>query len=115
MFCKRFRLKPNVTMDLIKACGFKPGGDGWIHKDAVVFKSWKLNEDISLNIAFPDNLGEWNDFDFVLVLDEEFGQPYTPFYEAKKHFEFLDRVIKRYNAIMTSMTLFEECEDEGNV
>ena len=68
-----------------------------------------------MNIAFPDDLSEWNDFDFVLVLDEEFGQPYTPFYGAKKHFEFLDRVIKRYNAIMTSMTLFEECEDEGNV
>lgn len=119
---KRFKLKEGrpVPDDVIQY-GFRKGGS-WIHKDAAAFVSKVLRKadkryrdyDISFNMCFRKNPEEFNDFDNVLVLDEEFGQPYTPFYgymgnnDDKEPFPFLAWVISEYNEWMSGFDFLEE-------
>ena len=87
---KRFKLKEGrQTKEDLDRHGFRDGGK-WIIKDAKRFfsktirkedKNYHQDYEISFNIAFGEDLSTFNDFDNVLILDEEFGQPYTPFYD----------------------------------
>ena len=112
-----YKLKKGVTIDKIleeakskrinssKHCSY-------VNKDAeyVLFKS--LFKDISINIAFPKDLSKWDDFDYVLVLDDSFCQPYTPFYGGST-IPFALTVIDRYNKFMDSLNFLErKREDE---
>ena len=59
---------------------------------------------------------EWNDFDYILVLDEDYGQPYGPFYhfmsgEIKEPWDGLKEVIEAYNEFMSSLIFLEEIND----
>ncbi len=104
----RYRIRPGFHMPNHVLKGGK-----WIRKDANWFlgKSFvakdlpdKLN--FSINIAFVnEDLSEWNDFDSVLVLDDDYAQPYTPFYgenygQEIHDFPILEKVIDRYNQFM---------------
>jgi len=87
-------------------------GGTWINDRAVHFIScWCGDEDISLNIGFPEDLSTWDDFDDVLVLDEDVGQAYYPFYDAdeneKERFPFVLNIIGTYNRIMDSFEFLE--------
>ena len=87
---KRFKLKEGrPTQEDFERYGFREGGS-WIIKDAKWFcdkfirkedKHYYRDYETSFNMAFQEDLSKFNDFDNVLVLDEEFGQPYTPFYD----------------------------------
>lgn len=117
MKIKRFKLRDGVTKDELRALGFKPGGI-WIKKDAELFlgkcfyyKPTHFEYDI--DIAFGPNINDWNDFDNVLVLDEDFGQPYTPFYGENygkdiSNFPSLENVIENYNKFLGGLAIFEE-------
>ena len=117
MKIKRFKLKDNVTRDDLIALGFRNGGS-WIKKDAELFLSrcfeYKETEfEYSISIAFNSDINDWNDFDNVLVLDEDFCQPYTPFYEYNygkdiTDFPTLENIIFKYNEFMSSLGIFEE-------
>lgn len=120
MKIKRFKIRDGVTKEELIALGFKSGGS-WIIKCAKLFKH-KIFEyrpadfEYSINIAFGDNIGEWNDFDNVLILDEDYGQAYTPFYgdnfgEEVNNFPCLENVIRNYNKFMSSFGIFEEIKD----
>ena len=111
---KHYKLKDGVTHEFLLVNGCKEGGV-WIDESAVFYISKPLVDEISLNIAFPKELNKWNDFDYILVLDEDFGQPYTPFYRyaqtrirGGKPFKFLQMVINKYNKVMDSLPFFEE-------
>ena len=73
--------------------------------------------DFTIYIGFPDfeeGLAEWDDFSFVLVLDDDFGRPYTPFYGKNykkdiQDFPCLEFVIEKYNEFMDSFDFL--CED----
>ena len=111
---KRYKLKDGVTYEFLLANGCKEGG-AWIDESAVFYISKPLVDEVSLNIAFPKDLSRWDDFDYILVLDEDFGQPYTPFYHyaqtrirGGKPFKFLQMVINKYNKVMDSLPFFEE-------
>lgn len=111
---KRYKLKDGVTHEFLLANGCKEGGV-WIDESAVFYISKPLVDEVSLNIGFPDDLSKWNDVYYILVLDEDFGQPYTPFYHyaqtrirGGKPFKFLSRVIAAYNKTMDSLPFFEE-------
>lgn len=117
MKIKRFKLRDGVTKEELIELGFSSGGS-WIIKDAELFKH-KIFEDrsidfeYSINIAFSNNISEWNDFDNVIILDEEFLQPYTPFYgdnfgKEITDFPALKHVIQNYNEFMISLGIFEE-------
>lgn len=116
MKIKRFKLKDNVTRDDLIALGFRNGGS-WIKKDAKLFLDKCIEYDgyfeYSIGIAFSSDINDWNDFDNVLVMDEDFGQPYTPFYGENygkdiDDFPALEDVILKYNVFMSGLGIFEE-------
>lgn len=117
MKIKRYKLKRNITKDDLIALGFKNGGS-WIKKDAElflckIFNYRKTHFEYSINIAFASDINNWNDFDNILILDEDFCQPYTPFYGDNygkdiDNFPTLENVITNYNDLMDSLGIFEE-------
>lgn len=117
MKIKRFKLKDNITKDDLIALKFRNGGS-WIKEDAELFlsryfKYGKYDFEYSIDIAFSSDINDWNDFDNVLVMDEDFGQPYTPFYGDNygkdiNNFPVLEMVINKYNQFMSSLGIFEE-------
>ena len=116
---RRFRLKENITADDIrKAVGLREGGS-WIQEDCKQFLCVNLVDSMELNIGFPDDLSQWNDWDHILVLDDDFCQPYTPFYTywndvkengraTRTYPDFLRNVIDRYNEEMGKLEFLEE-------
>jgi len=113
----KYRLKNNSTIeDIIKELKEKklPISENgtYINKEAKYSTFKNLVDDIEVCIAFPDDLSKWNDFDFVLVLDEAFGQPYQPFYTAaenkNRRFAFVLNVIGHYNKFMNTLSFLEK-------
>ena len=84
----------------------------YISKDAIYGTHKTIASRISVNVGFPEDLSKWDSFDHVLVLDEDFGQPYTPFYSGKYTSAFLERVITNYNAFMDSLSFLERVDDD---
>lgn len=98
----------------------RPGGK-WIRKDASHFigKSFSVPSgrgyfEFSVNIAFVNcGLDDWNDFDSVLVINDDDGQPYTDFYGNNWEKEFpetsiVGEVIKKYNEFMDAQPYLEK-------
>lgn len=114
-----FALKKNVTMDDIRKSVKIQDGGSWIHKESAYFFRETLEDSIELNIAFPEDLSKWNDYDYILILDDDFCQPYTPFYsyldtnmdgiedDNHKFSEFFLRVVEKYNKVMGSLDFLE--------
>ena len=76
MKINRYKLKPNITTSDLIALNAREGGI-WINKESKLFLSkcfyYKPYEiEFSIGIAFKDNIHDWNDFDNILVLDEDF-------------------------------------------
>lgn len=115
MKIKRFKLRDNVTKEDLIALGFEHGGT-WVKKDAKLYLS-KIFDWYSINIAFGKNINNWNDFDNVLVLDEEAGQPHFTFYDERYYgkdvvrFAALEKVIQNYNEFMSSLGILEEIKN----
>ena len=120
MKINRYKLRDNIKKSDLQKYNVRSGGS-WIISDAHKFidriftiGSKRDSCELSLNIAFKKNIYDWNDFDNILVLDERFCQPYTPFYQFLDgeidSFPFLDKVIQKYNEIMNSIDLFEKIE-----
>lgn len=121
MKAKSYKLKYIPTKEQLIKLGARPGGS-WISKDSELYFSTlhkfpKSCGDFSINICFPyfeKDLAEWDDFNYVLVLDDDFGQPYTPFYGKNykkdiQNFPCLEFVIEKYNEFMDSFDFL--CED----
>lgn len=108
---KRFRLKPDADVSSVPESPHL----SYIHKDCTrgFFKS--LGHEITLNIGFPEDLSKWNDLDYILVLDEDFGQPYGPFYHYMynqiKSFVSLLNVVHAYNEEMSKLEYLEEINE----
>jgi len=98
---KRYELVENITKeDLLKA-GFKEGGwDSYILNPKVSY-SCVLYEDIELHIEISTSSKRirFNDYNNVLVFDDEIGQPYFPFYKGIET-EYIHKVIEKYNQKM---------------
>lgn len=73
--------------------------------------------EFSIYVCFPEaeKMEKWNDLDYILVLDDDFGQPYTPFYrrygEDVNDCWCLEKVIEKYNEWMDSLEFLEEIEN----
>ena len=121
MKAKSYKLKYIPSKEQLIKLGARPGGT-WINQDSDLYISI-IREfpdscgDFIICIGFPDfenGLVEWDDFNFVLVLDDDFGQPYTPFYGKNykkdiQNFPCLECVIEAYNKFMDSFDFL--CED----
>lgn len=121
MKAKSYKLKYIPTAEQLIKLGARPGGT-WINQYSDLYISITREfpdscGDFIISIGFPDfekGLAEWDDFSFVLVLDDEFGQPYTPFYGKNykkdiQNFPCLEFVIEKYNEFMDSFDFL--CED----
>lgn len=117
----RYRLRPDFSIERYPQYNLRPGG-AWVNNAAKWILMTGLTDDICLYIAFSDSAEGWNDFDFVEVLDESFGQPYTPFYDhfddgvdADSDFKVLKTVIQRYNEEMNKLDFLEKVPMEAEV
>ena len=121
MKAKSYKLKYIPSKEQLIKLGARPGGV-WINQDSDLYISITREfpdscGDFIISIGFPDfekGLVEWDDFNFVLVLDDDFGQPYTPFYGKNykkdiQNFPCLELVIEKYNEFMDSFDFL--CED----
>lgn len=116
---KRFKIRDDILqghgLQMIRG-DYKEGGS-WIREDVKWFISFPLNGSIELDVGLPDDISKWNDLNYVLVLDDDFGQPYVPyvpFYvymgnpEPSKETEFLKTIIVAYNEKMSQLLYLEE-------
>lgn len=121
MKAKSYKLKYTPTEEQLIKLGARHGGS-WINEKSVLFisKCFILSEydfEFSIDICFKDDISDWNDFDNVLVLDDDFGQPYTPFYiddNYKKEisdFPCLEYCIEKYNEVMDSFDFLREVDE----
>lgn len=119
MKAKSYKLKYTPTDEQLIKAGARNGGS-WINKESVLFisRSFYLKTfdfEFSVGLCFNENRSDWNDFDNVLVLDEDFGQPYTPFYNHYKEevssFPCLEYCIEKYNEFMDSLDFLCEVSE----
>ena len=108
---KLFKLKPNADISSVS----ESTHFSYISKDCVRGFFVNLGHEITLNVGFPKNLLKWNDWNYVLVIDEEFGQPYTPFYKYLineiEAFPALLEIVHAYNEEMSKLEYLEEIHD----
>lgn len=132
MKANSYRLKPGTTIeDIIKIPGIERQEHSiFIHKESfeiTCFRSTKLEYDswgefeISINVSFDaNNIEKWDDYYNVTILDEDFLQPYTPFYMCdyyKKEvtdFPALEWCIDEYNKFMDSIPVLEKIKDKNS-
>ena len=110
----KYKMKPGISMDDIlnelREKNLPIGTHGtYISKDAKYSTFKHLIDDIEVCIAFPEDLSVWDDFDHILVMDDNFGQPYYPFYKIEeKQFPFVLNVAGCYNKFMDTLSFLEK-------
>ena len=109
----RYRVKDGASIEGILSNGFNPGYT-FVNKNAYLCKHKLFHYkdlEFTIYVSFPKDLTQFDDFDYVLVLDEDFAQPYTPFYNSfgkdVKH-EYVAAVIEAYNNFMNSIPVLEQ-------
>ena len=120
MKAKSYKLKYIPTTEQLIKLGARPGGT-WINQYSDLYISITREfpgsrGDFTIYIGFPvfeEGLAKWDDFSFVLVLDDDFGQPYAPFYGKNykkdvQNFPCLEFVIEKYNEFMDSFDFLYE-------
>ena len=119
----RYKMKPGTTFFDIVTFALKNKNDWlfnqggtWISSDAEYVMFTTLHGDISLDIVFPKKLEKWNDSEYVLVISEIFGQPFTLFYSYLQNPEddfgpVLKTVVEKYIEKMDSLPFLEKIEE----
>lgn len=105
---KRYELKDGVTQNDIQNSGLKYTVNGITAKPGIpryyCFKHLCSAIELHIEIIIgEDGSLIFDDFKSVYVLDEDFCQPYGPFYNDKLDAPVLNNVIKRYNAEMDKL------------
>lgn len=125
MKIKRYKIKPDATRETILRCchcGWFYGGS-YVTKgaDFTIFHHGayrKTHFEFSIDVAFKPDVQDWNDFDNILVLDEDWCQPYTPFYDnygkEVSDSPTLEYLIDEYNRFLGSLEFLEEVEEDNN-
>lgn len=114
---KRYRIKHGFDKQiLIDEYDFRPGGS-WISKDVKYYNKFTIGfykyRDIVLYIGIPDDIKEWNDIDYVLVVDNEVFYPLKEFYDLSfGSDEFRDDIVRRYNMMLDELEYLEEVHDD---
>ena len=115
---KHFKLKDNITIEDIQKTNRITSGGTWIHENSKYLFFTTLIDSIELNIGFPEDLSKWNDWDYIMILDDDFCQPYTPFYSYidktadgasdEEFSDYLLNVVRKYNEVMSSLDFLVE-------
>ncbi len=99
---KRYDMSDVVDLKVLINSGFKAV------EPSVYCYHCVLYDDIELFVRFyiqDDGSLLFDDYSNVQVIDDNYGQYYTPFYESKKPFHFLNIIIFKYNEAMDSLVL----------
>lgn len=122
MRIKRFKLRDGVTEEKLIKYGCKQGGT-WVTENAILFtRKWDkfkpTHFEFTIYVTFNKDVQDWNDYDNVLILDEDFCQPYEPFYlhynEEVENFPTLEYLVEKYNEYMSSLPFLVETEVTDN-
>lgn len=106
-----YKLNPNISIERLEELGFKNGG--WmpnIENPKMMFMGL-LTNDIELYIEINTNTFNFDDHENIFILDNNFGQPYYPFYNENDDSNYVRCVRDSYNRIMDSLEkngLFEK-------
>lgn len=124
MKAKTYRIKAGTTAeDLKNISGVRDNFFGIIKEDCdlLVSRDFEMPEhdfEFSVGIAFNSkNPEDWNDLDNVEVLDEDFLQPYSPFYAGQyykrnvENFPCLEYCVEKYNEFMDSVPVLEPVQN----
>lgn len=97
----KYKLNPDVSTDDLMRNKFKPGS--WRHGDSNdewYSKSYGLYDEIDLTVHINMTTKDWDEFEDTDVIDDDWGQPYSPFYDCIyngcEKFDFISRVIEAY-------------------
>lgn len=110
-------LSTTEQIALLKENNFKEGfwredkksNHHWMTYHFTFFNSKKERPEyeFSFDVAIDlDNLPSWNDYDNLEVIDDDFCQPYTPFFKAQEDgtsFGFLNTIIEKYESRMSQL------------
>lgn len=119
---KRFKMKSGITLDDVKKLAKETKKFSVRDGGAFVEESCKYmieyiipgtEGSVCVYIGLPDDMTLWDDYYYVSVIDDDFGQMFTPFYSQLEHPErkagsFLKNVVDKYNAWMSSLPFLEE-------
>ena len=103
---KEYILNDKLKIKTLKKNDFKEGGFMKNVPAPKYFYNKNLIDDIQLHIEIsinPDGTFSFDDFDNIIVLDDNFCQPYYPFYTSDNDFPYLNKVIKKYNKAMDEL------------
>ena len=79
-------LKHGFTVEENRYCYWCP-----LHESIELYIYFNINEDGTLS---------FDDYKDVNVIDDDYMQYYSPFYESKRSFYYLDLIIFKYNEVM---------------
>lgn len=104
----KYKLNPDVSTDDLIRNKFKPGS--WRHGDSNekwYSKSCGLCGEIDLTVHINMTTKDWDEYEDTDVIDDDFGQPYTPFYNCvyngQKKFRAVRLVIDAYYERMDAL------------
>ena len=114
----RYKMKHGTTISDIEGYAKKEklvfnNGGKWISKDAEYCLFIVLIGDIEVDIGLPKDLEKWDDYKHVLVMNDNIGQPYGPFYShlknpAEEPDPYLKTIIEKYNKVMDGLPFLEK-------
>lgn len=119
MKINRYKLRDDITKEYLEDLPYYKKGEAiWIAKDLVGYipKCIMYKDlEVDVDIGFKEDIHDWNDFDNIIALDDDFGQLYTPFYKEEyfdkgeeiTNFHYLEEFVKRYNKYMDSLPFLE--------
>lgn len=91
----------------------KGGAMGYISK---TFYNKLTDHEFTICVAFDRDMDEWNDFDNILITDDDSGSTYSPFYdmwdEEVENWSSLQYVIECYNDFMDGLPFLEPLKEE---
>lgn len=103
---KKYELADGITSDVLVNNGFTMFSKNQDGQEVMYYNTWApLHKDVEVFIDIiinPDGTLSFDDYENVLVIDDAYGQPYTPFYDNKP-FQFLSIVIMKYNEVMDKL------------
>ncbi len=104
---KEYEIDEKATIDKLLECGFKEGGFLTKFECEKKYRYYKfLTDDFELHIEIGldcDGKLVFDNFDSVIVLDDDFCQPYYPFYDETQDFKMVNLVIRKYNEAMDEL------------
>lgn len=103
---KRYKLntfKKEELKQILNKLHFRNGSFQSKYKNSKVMSiCFALKDDIELYITIDIDNCKYDDYDDNLVLDDNFCQPYFPFY-SEENYNYLQQVINSYNKTMDNL------------